>query len=410
MGAEGAKVTPEAFPGSNRFIVEARDKRRIYMDHAATTPLDARVLEVMVPYLGGDFGNPSSVHQRGRVARNAVEEARERVAALLSADPSEIIFTSGGTEANNLAILGSSSRPGSVFTTRAEHEAVLRPVEYLAQGGADVRWLDVDRSARLSSAGVEAVGGSSSGDLVTVMHVNNETGAISDVAAVGETCRATGAVFHCDAVQACAYLDVDVASAGVDLLTVSSHKLYGPKGVGCLFARGGHKIEPLLRGGGQERDRRGGTENVAGIVGFARALDLAVSERRQRIDSVASLRDRLRTLLEEALGDAVTFVTDPMSSAPHILTLVVPPVDDRPLDGEMLLLNLDVEGLEVSSGSACSSGSVNPSHALSAAGWSDAETKAAVRFSLGKDNTPEEVDRAVDIFARVVTRMARQRT
>jgi cysteine desulfurase len=380
------------------------------MDHAATTPLDSRVLDAMLPFLSGDFGNPSSVHRRGRIARNAVEWARATVANALSVDPANIIFTSGGTESNNLALLGLDLPSGRIISTRAEHEAVLRPLEKLLESNVSVQWCPVGIDGALSESALEMIGTAEPGSLITVMFVNNETGAVNDMRRIAEIGKSRGCIIHSDAVQAAGLFDLDAAELGLDMLTLSAHKIYGPKGVGCLFVNPDIRVSASILGGPQERDRRGGTENVAAIVGFARALQLAVEERIDRREHVALLHRRLRRGLEQRAGDAIRIVTGESGSSPHILSLVVPPVDDQPVDGEMLLLSLDVAGLEVSAGSACSSGSLTPSHVLSAAGWTDDEARASVRFSLGATNTAEEVDRAVDVFASVLNRMTRQRS
>jgi cysteine desulfurase len=387
-------------------------RERIYLDHAATTPLDPRVLEIMLPYLSDLFGNPSSVHRRGRESRHAVESARERVAENLGAEPAEVVFTSGGSEADNLAILGAGVGAGdTVLSTRAEHEAVLRPIERLQERGVRVVWCPVDRHARCDTKSVAEILEAERPALVSVTLVNNETGALNDIAALAGICRELGCVVHTDAVQAADLYDIDVGDLGIDLLALSAHKLHGPKGAGCLFVRGGLELSSLLLGGQQERARRAGTENVAGIVGFAAALDLARAERALRRVHILGLRRRLLHGLSETLGDLIEVVSgDEEECAPHILSVVIPPTESRVIDGEMLLLNLDVEGVEVSAGSACTSGSLKPSHVLTAAGWPAESAAAAIRFSLGKDNTPEEIDRTVQIVSSVVSRMTQRRS
>lgn len=378
--------------------------KRIYMDHAATTPLDPRVLDAMLPFLRNDWGNPSAVYQRGREARHAVEQARDTVAEVIGAEPAEIVFTSGGTEANNLAVHTAASQDRTIFCTGSEHDAILRPVQRTGTQRA-VHWLPVNRHGAPAEAAYAAVATAGDGAFVTCMAVNNETGARADVARIAES---TSAMVHTDAVQAVELDGIDVRTLGVDMLSLSAHKFGGPKGVGCLFVRSGVKLESVVTGGGQERDRRGGTENVAGIVGMATALRLAADERASRRAHVGSLSDQLRSGLTEAMADRISFVT-PQAASPHILTVVVTPREGATVDGEMLLLNLDVEGLEVSSGAACSSGSVKPSHVLLAAGWPEAVARTAIRFSLGHQNTDEEVDRAIDAFDRVVSRMLARR-
>ena len=380
------------------------------MDHAATTPLDPRVLEAMLPFLSESFGNASSVHQRGRIARHAVERSRDIVADVLSTEPARIVFTSGGTESNNLALLGLDFGRSNVYTTRAEHEAVLRPVDRLEASGAAVQWCAIEPSGRIAESGFEKLNSAAPGALFSFMMVNNETGAVNDLARLSAVAAERGCILHSDAIQGIGYFQLRLDALGIDLLTLSAHKLYGPKGTGCVVVGEDVRISPTVVGGPQERERRGGTENVAGIVGFARALELADEDRDERVEHVTGLRVRLARGLRESVGEQIKVVTDENHCAPQILTIVVPPVDGRRVDGEMLLLSLDIEGLEVSAGAACSSGSLAPSHVLSAAGWGEAESKASVRFSLGMSNTADEVDRAVDTFSSVLTRISAQRT
>jgi cysteine desulfurase len=379
--------------------------RRIYLDHAATTPLDPRVFEAMRPYLLEHFGNPSSVHARGRKARFAVEESRETVASLLGAEPGEIVFTSGGTEANNSALLGTD---GGVLTSAAEHESVLRPVEALRDRGWPIRMIMPGRTGAVSAGTIERY---LDGDiaLVSIMHANNEVGTITPIEEIVAVSRRRGARVHCDAVQTAGYGMMRADEVGVDLMTVSGHKFYGPKGAGVLFVRGSTSLESLLRGGSQERGRRGGTENVPAIVGFARALELAVLEAGDRRRHAEALRDRLMAGLLEAVGEHVRIVTPAgrAAVAPHIVSVVVPPVEGRAVDGEMLLLNLEMEGIEASAGSACTSGAVEPSHVLTALGMDVETASAAVRFSVGKDTSEDEIDEAVDACERVLRRMIR---
>ncbi len=381
--------------------------RRVYLDHAATTPLDPRVFEAMLPLLREHFGNASSVHALGRKARFAVEESRERIAGALGAEPGEIIFTSGGTEADNAALRGlhRGERCG-VVTSRAEHEAVLRVAERLAAEGVPVVTLTPEASGAVRPERVaEAI--TDETRLVSLMHANNEVGTLTDVRAVAEVCREKGVAFHTDAVQTAGLFRLSVDDLGVDALSFSAHKFYGPKGVGALYVRGGSDFRALIEGGAQERRRRAGTENVAAIVGMAEALALALAEADARLAHVADLRRRLYRLLREALGDRFVCNTplEDEASAPHILNIAFPPREDRPVDGEMLLLNLDVEGICASSGSACTSGAVAPSHVLLALGRPPETAAAALRFSLGKDNTEADIDRTVETLAAIVHRM-----
>lgn len=385
---------------------------RIYLDHAATTPLDPRVFEAMLPFLKEQYGNASSVHALGRKARFAVEESRERIAAHLGAEPGEIIFTSGGTEADNAALRGMlrGKRQG-LITSAAEHEAILRTAEALEEAGHPVSILSPQAHGAVTADQVaEAL--TEQIDLVSLMVVNNEIGTCTSVQAVAEVCRARGVAFHADAVQAAGLIALDVDSLSVDLMTLSGHKMYGPKGVGVLYVRGGLDFHPLVLGGAQERRRRGGTENVAAVVGMAKAMDLARAETEARALHLTMLRDRLRTHLQQALGEAFVFNTpfdDGAEVAPHIVNIAFPPQDGQPLDGEMLLLNLDMEGVMASAGSACTSGALEPSHVLLALGRDRDTASASVRFSLGKDNTPDEIDSAVERLATIFQRMRHQR-
>ena len=388
--------------------------RSVYLDHAATTPLDPAVLEAMLPYLTEHFGNASSVHGRGRKARFAVEEARERVAARLGAEPGEVVFTSGGTEADNLALHGvlrgrSDGRRRGLVTSAAEHEAVLRTSEALHEEGFPVTVLTPQaRGAVTPEQVAEAI--TDETGLVSLMHANNEVGTLTDVRAVADVCRARSVPFHSDAVQTAGLFPLDVDDLGVDLLSLSGHKLYGPKGVGALYVRGGVDLRPAVLGGSQERRRRGGTENVAAIVGLAEALDRAADVSAAHRAHLEGLRDRLAQSLDEALGDQFVMNT-PLgtgAAAPHIVGIAFPPDEaGRPLDGEMLLLNLDVEGVHASAGSACTSGVLTPSHVLLALGHDRPTASAALRFSLGKDTREADVDYAVEKLAGVIGRMRR---
>lgn len=385
----------------------------VYLDHAATTPLDERVLEEMLPYLKDRFGNASSVHSLGRKARFAVDESRERIAGLIGAAPGEIVFTSGGTEADNMAVRGAAStlpddRP-RIVTSAVEHKAVLEPVKDLRRIGHRVTVLEPEDGGVVS---VDQLQEELSDDvgLVSLMHVNNEIGSVNPIPKIAELCRQRDILLHCDAVQSAGYFPIDVQELGVDLLSFSGHKLYGPKGIGVLYVRGGTEVRPLIQGGGQERERRGGTENVPAVVGMAEAFGLAVEEREERRTHVGRLRRRLMDRLDDDLDG--TFVCnsppEPEGSAPHILNIAFAPVDGTPIDGEMLLLNLDMKGVCVSNGSACTSGAVEPSHVLQAIGLDNATAAAGIRFSLGKDNTSEEVDYAVDALVEIVGRMRRK--
>ncbi|HHP7237208.1 cysteine desulfurase family protein [Longibacter sp.] len=387
---------------------------RMYLDHAATTALDPAVLDVMLPHMRDRFGNASSVHQMGRQARFAVEESRERVAACLGAEPGEIVFTSGGTESDNFALKGvlaatSSDRPSHLITSSAEHEAILRPAERLQRDGVEVTFLDPGVQGAVTVEQVRAALRPET-ELVSLMHANNEIGTLTGIREIADVCRKHDVLLHCDAVQTAGLLGVNVNDLGTDLLSVSGHKFYGPKGIGCLYVRGGVDLGSLVEGGSQERERRGGTENVPAVVGFAEALERAVEAAEERVSHIRSLQEQLVAGIRDRVDPPFVFNT-PVDSqdaiAPHIVNVSFPPVDDAPIDGEMLILNLDMQGVMVSAGSACTSGAMEPSHVLSAIGRDRATASAAVRFSIGKDNTAKEIDAAVNALAETVRRMRR---
>jgi cysteine desulfurase len=383
----------------------------VYLDHAATTPLDEAVLEAMLPYLREHYGNASSVHALGRRARFAVEDARERVAALLGAEPGEIVFTSGGTEADNAALRGVLTSPNrrgpGLVTCAVEHEAVLQPAHALDAEGHPITILAPQASGAVTVEQVAEAITPETG-LVSLMAVNNELGTLNPIRAVAAVCREGGVAFHTDAVQAAGLYPLDATGWGVDLLTLSAHKVYGPKGVGALYVRTGTPFEPLVRGGAQERKRRGGTENVAAVVGLAEALERAQASAEAERARLTGLRDRLAAAIRAAFGDSVRFNTplghDGVDTAPHILNASFPPHDGRTVDGEMLLLGLDLAGVHASSGSACTSGAVEPSHVLRALGIPRTTANATVRLSLGRSTTAADVDFAAEHLAAVVGR------
>jgi cysteine desulfurase len=387
---------------------------RVYLDHAATTPLDPEVLEAMKPYLLEDYGNASSVHQLGRQARVALEQAREQVAACLNAASSEVVFTSGGTEADNLALKGvlraaseGDTRAGLV-TSAAEHEAVLRPAERLADEGHPVQILRPDAHGAVSPEQVRAALDDQTA-LVSLMHTNNETGVQTEIPAIADICKSHDVLLHCDAVQAAGLQSLDVDALGVDLLSLSGHKFYGPKGTGVLYVRNGVDLGPLLQGGSQERDRRGGTENVPGAVGLAEALERAAARAEARAERLAHLQERLVDGLDDAVPGPYRLNT-PVGEAPvapHVVNVAFPPGGPAadPLDGEMLILNLDMQGVLVSAGSACTSGALEPSHVLSALGLDRPTAAAAVRFSLGAGTTEANIDYALDTLRDTLQRM-----
>ena len=382
-----------------------------YLDHAATTPLRPEALDAMLPWLRDAHGNASSVHGPGRRARVAVEQARRDVAEAMGCEPAEVVFTSGGTEADNAALLGVLGAPEmraagrtALVTSAAEHDAVLRAADRLeAAGHAVARLAPGAAGAPTPEAVADAL--TPATGLVSVMAVNNETGALADVRGIAEAAHAGGAWVHTDAVQAAGLLDVRLGTLGADLLTVSAHKVGGPTGVGALAIRQGVPFAPLIAGGAQERRRRGGTENVAGVVGFAAALRLAHAEREATAARLGALRDRLRARLVASFGDRVV-VNTPEAAAPHILNVSFRPGAGGPLDGEMLLLGLDLEGVHVSAGSACTSGALEPSHVLLAMGVPRDTAAATVRVSLGRTTEAADTDAAAEALGRVVARLS----
>src|SRR5213082_1646130 len=363
-------------------------ERTIYLDHAATTALDARVLDAMLPYLTTEYGNASSIYTLGRHAMQAIDSAREQVADILNSRPTEISFTGCGSESDNLAIKGmafaSQKKGNHIITTPIEHHAVLHTCQYLERFGFKTTYLPVDTYGRVNP---DDVGRAITDQtiLVSIMYANNEVGTIEPVAEIGRICRARKIPFHIDAVQAGGALPLDVTALNADLLSLSAHKFYGPKGVGILYVRQGVHLLPQLQGGSQERGRRAGTENVAGIVGAATALRLAYEELPQVMPRIINLRDRLIEGLLTIPGSHLT--GHPTERLPNNASFCF-----EGIEGESILLNLDMLGIAASSGSACTSGSVEPSHVLVAIGFSVEEAHGALRLTLGRENTDADID------------------
>jgi len=382
----------------------------IYLDHAATTPVDARVLEAMVPYFGTTFGNASSIHAYGRSAKEALERARSIIASAIGAAPGDVAFTSGGTEADNLAIYGAwqalrQRGRKMLITSAAEHHAVLDPVISLRELGASVDVVPVDSHGQVDPATVSARLSSETG-VVSIMLANNEVGTINPVGQIADVVHAHGAVMHSDAVQVLGKIPLRVDELHVDLLSLSAHKIYGPKGIGALYIRKGVEFSPVFKGGGQERGRRPGTENVALAVGFGRAVKLALASMKEESCRLRSLSDALAAALRQEFP-FVVINGHPTDRLPHILNVSFD-AEQVQLDGEMLVPNLDLEGIAVSAGSACTSGSVQPSHVLLAMGRELAAARASVRFSFGKSNTREDVIAVVDRMGSVINRMKKR--
>lgn len=379
------------------------DRRAVYLDHAATTPVHPQVVEAMLPYFSERYGNASSIHSLGREARQGLEEARATVAGILNCKDDEIVFTSGGTESDNLALRGVSwmnrRRGDHIITSSVEHHAVSHTCEQLErQFGFEVTYLPVDEHGLVDPRDVER-SITETTILISIMYANNEVGTVEPIADIGEIAHSRGIPFHTDAVQAAGALSLDVQELNVDLLSLSAHKFYGPKGVGLLYMREGMEVLPIQTGGGHERGLRSGTENVAGIVGLATALRLAEEHREEESNRLAALRDRL--------------VEGVLSSIDHCWLLGHPEkrlannanIAFEYVEGEGILVGLDVEGIAASSGSACSTGSADPSHVLLAMGVRPDLARGAIRMTLGRENTEEDVDRVLEVLPAIVERL-----
>ncbi|HEU4758460.1 MAG TPA: cysteine desulfurase family protein [Dehalococcoidia bacterium] len=380
--------------------------RRIYLDHAATTPLDPRVLEVMLPYLSEYWGNPSSLYAEAQEARKGLDWARRTVAGILGCRPQELIFTSGGSESDNLALRGvayaSKRRGNHIVTSAVEHHAVLHTAERLEHEGFRVTYLPVDGEGFIDLGELERAVGSET-TLVSIMYVNNEVGTIEPIEEAVRVVKAKNphAAFHTDAVQAIGTLDVSVDRLGADLLSIAAHKLYGPKGVGALYARSRTPLLPQQLGGAQEKDRRAGTENVAGIVGLAKAMELAHEEFEARNAHYRALRDRLFYGIPERVPYVhVTGPTDLSRRVSNSFSCCF-----EYIEGEAILMALDLAGVAASSGSACTSGSLEPSHVLTAMGVPLELARGSVRLTVGKDNTLAEMEYVLDVLPGIVSRL-----
>ena len=379
--------------------------KRIYLDHNATTPLHPEVLEAMTPYLTNRFGNGSSIHAYGREARNAIDTAREQVADLIGAkSPSEIVFTSSGTEADNHAIKGLAELQRSrnaghhIITSSVEHHAVLHTCQHLEKHGFDVTCVPVDRYGRIHLDALrEAI--SEATILISIMHANNETGTVQPIAEVAEIAATHDIPLHTDAVQSVGKLPLDVQELEISLLSLSGHKLYGPKGIGVLYIRRGTRLENLMHGGSHERNRRAGSENVPAIVGLGAAAQIAKKDRESYVEHLDNLTRKLRNGLHEEL-DGLHENGHPEHCLPGTLN-----ISFEFVEGESLILRLDMEGICVSTGSACTSGSMEPSHVLAALGIQPQLAQGTVRFSLGRDNTEAEISEVIDKAPKIIEQM-----
>lgn len=376
--------------------------RRIYLDHAATTPTRPEVMKAMLPFFTDAFGNPSSIHSLGQEAKGAVEEARTKVAELIGARSEEIVFTSGGTEADNFALKGiayaNEHKGNHIITTSIEHHAVLEVCKFLGRRGFRITYLPVDKYGLVDPQDVKKAITDKT-ILISVMHASNEVGTIEPVEEIGEIAREAGIYFHTDAVQTVGHIPVNVDELKVDLLSISAHKLYGSKGAGALYVRKGTKLVSLMHGGEQEKRRRAGTENVPAIVGLGKAVELAGQEIGKEAERLAYLRDKLIKGLGEKI-DHIRLNGHPTRRLPNNVNVSVDFVE-----GESMLLNLDLEGICASTGSACSSASLEPSHVLLALGLPPEQAHGSLRFTLGRENTEADVERVLEVLPGIVAKL-----
>lgn len=376
--------------------------RKVYLDNAATTALSPRVLEAMLPYFTQYYGNPSSVHAFGREAKQGLDRARDQVAKALHCDPSEVIFTGCGTESDNTVLLGVAQRYGDkgkhIITTNVEHHAILHTCEYLEKQGYSVTYLPVDQDGLVTA---EQVAAAIRPDtiLVSIMFANNEVGTIMPIQEIGAVCKEKGVLFHTDAVQAVGHIPVDVQAMHIDMLSLSAHKFHGPKGVGALYCRKGIRLPSYIMGGAQEKGRRAGTENVAGIVGLGAAIQLATEQLEENRAKMTALRDRLMTGIQARISE-VKLNGHPTNRLPNNVNFSF-----KYIEGESILLMLDMNGIAASSGSACTSGSLDPSHVLLALGLPHEIAHGSVRLTLGDETTEEDIDYTIDVLEKTVARL-----
>jgi cysteine desulfurase len=391
-------------------LISMNTSRRIYLDYAATTPVDPAVFDTMRPFLEQTFGNPSSLHYWGREAKKALDSARKTLSNCLNAAPDEFIFTSGATEANNLLLTGVTKalahKGRHIITTRIEHAAVQEPCEALEAQGWDVTWLSVDKDGFIS---LETLAKAIRPDtvLVSIIHGNNEIGTIQPLESIGTLLRERGILFHTDAVQTIGKLPFDLSTLPVDYLTLSGHKIYGPKGIGALYIRDGAPLpQPLNIGGGQEQSIRSGTENLAGIAGLAKALELATSEMSEETKRIRALQDNfIEQILKRIPNAKLNGPRDVNFRVPGNVHFSFPPGE-----GEALVLHLDLKGIAVSSGSACHSAVIEPSRVVKALGKSDEVARATIRFSIGKHTTQADLDTALEVLPAIIQRMHKKQT
>ena len=376
--------------------------KRIYLDYAATTPTHPEVVKVMLPYFTDAFGNPSSIYSHGQEAKGALEEVRDKIAASISAGSDEVVFTSGGTEADNFAIKGvayaNEGKGNHIITSSIEHHAVIETCRFLERRGFEITCLPVDEYGLVDPADVKAAITDKT-ILISVMHANNEMGTIEPIAEIAKIAQEAGIYFHTDAVQTVGHIPVDVNELGVDLLSMSAHKLCGPKGVGALYIRKGTKLTSFMHGGEQERKRRASTENIPGVVGFGKAVELAQQEMDEEMQRLTYLRDQLIKGLMERI-DHIRLNGHPLKRLPNNVNVSIDYVE-----GESMVLNLDLEGICVSTGSACSSSSLEPSHVLLAMGLPHEQAHGSLRFSLGKWTSEEEIGRVLEVLPQIVAKL-----
>lgn len=382
--------------------------RKIYLDYAATTPLAREVFSEMEKYFFEKFGNASSIHRYGQIAKAALEESRKKISGFIGASPGEIVFVSGGTEADNFAIKGialKSIKQGKnhIITSRIEHHAVLDCCKYLEKNGFDVTYVDADPSGKINAELIESAIKPET-CLISIMLVNNELGTINPVREIGSIAKSNKIVFHTDAVQAFGKIPINVDELNIDLLSLSAHKIYGPKGIGVLYIRNGVELESIIHGGGQERGRRAGTENVALAVAFAKAAELTNKDMQHEYNRLLKLKMDFKNKLLEKFPFILINSPD-LDCVPNILNISFDSSKIK-IDGEMLLMNLDIEGIALSGGSACTSGSLKPSHVISGIGRDPETAKATLRFSFGRDTEEECLDYTLEILKKVVDRVA----